>query len=64
LVRPIANQKIANKKAVQSYVLAAGSLLVMPAGFQQSYQHCIPKSQIPCGSRVNLTFRRMKLEEG
>lgn len=59
LVRPIAG-----KKTVQTYVLTAGSLLVMPAGFQQGYQHCIPKSQTLCGSRVNLTFRRMKLEEG
>jgi alkylated DNA repair dioxygenase AlkB len=57
LVRPIAG-----KKAVQTYVLTAGSLLVMPAGFQQRYQHSIPKSQTLCGSRVNLTFRRMKLE--
>ena len=64
LVRPITNQQIANKKAVQSYLLTAGSLFVMPAGFQQRYQHCIPKSQTPCGGRVNLTFRRMKLEEG
>jgi len=64
LVRPITNKEIADKKAVQSYLLTAGSLLVMPAGFQQAYQHCIPKSQTPCGSRVNLTFRRMKLEEG
>lgn len=55
LVRPITN-----KKAVQTYVLTSGSLLVMPAGFQQEYRHCVPKSQTPCGSRVNLTFRRMK----
>ena len=58
LVRPIAQ-----KKAVQSYLLTSGSLLVMPAGFQQRYQHCVPKSQTPCGPRVNLTFRRMKLKQ-
>jgi alkylated DNA repair dioxygenase AlkB len=57
LVRPITGTK-----AVQTYVLTSGSLLVMPAGFQQRYQHCVPKSQTPCGSRVNLTFRRMKLK--
>jgi alkylated DNA repair dioxygenase AlkB len=56
LVRPIAK-----KKEVQSYVLTSGSLLVMPPGFQQSYQHCVPKSRTPCATRVNLTFRRMKL---
>ena len=56
LVRPIRN-----KNEVRSYILTPGSLLVMPAGFQQKYQHCVPKSRTPCGSRVNLTFRRMKL---
>ena len=56
LVRPIIS-----KNAVQSYVLTSGSLLVMPPGFQQRYQHCVPKSQTPCATRVNLTFRRMKL---
>jgi alkylated DNA repair dioxygenase AlkB len=59
LVRPITGTK-----AVQTYVLTSGSLLVMPAGFQQIYEHCVPKSQTLCGSRVNLTFRRMKLKEG
>jgi len=56
LIRPIAD-----KKALESYLLTSGSLLVMPAGFQQTHQHCVPKSQSPCGTRVNLTFRRMKL---
>ena len=56
LVRPITS-----KKAVQSYVLTSGSLLLMPPGFQQRYQHCVPKSRTPCATRANLTFRRMKL---
>jgi len=56
LIRPIAD-----KKALESYLLTSGSLLVMPAGFQQTHQHCVPKSQSACGTRVNLTFRRMKL---
>jgi len=56
LVRPIKS-----KKALQSYVLTSGSLLVMPPGFQQRYQHCVPKSRRPCATRINLTFRRMKL---
>jgi alkylated DNA repair dioxygenase AlkB len=49
------------KDHAHSYLLASGSLLVMPAGFQQIYQHCVPKSKTPCGERINLTFRRMKL---
>jgi alkylated DNA repair dioxygenase AlkB len=52
---------ITSKNAVQSYVLTSGSLLVMQRGFQQRYQHCVPKSRTPCAARVNLTFRRMKL---
>jgi alkylated DNA repair dioxygenase AlkB len=56
LVRPITS-----KNAVQSYVLTSGSLLIMPPGFQQGYQHCVPKWRTPCATRINLTFRRMKL---
>jgi alkylated DNA repair dioxygenase AlkB len=62
MVRSIA-KNTTNKNAVQTYVLTSGSLLLMPPGFQQRYEHCVPKSQAPCGSRVNLTFRRMKLKE-
>lgn len=38
-------------------LLAAGSLFVMPPGFQQDYQHRIPKSDRPVGPRISLTFR-------
>jgi alkylated DNA repair dioxygenase AlkB len=61
-IGPITNQA-ADKKAVETRVLTSGSLLLMPPGFQQRYQHCVPKSKTPCGPRVNLTFRRMKLKE-
>jgi alkylated DNA repair dioxygenase AlkB len=54
-------RSITSKKALQSYLLTSGSLLVMPPGFQQRYQHCVPKSRTPCATRVNLTFRKMKL---
>lgn len=50
----------ANKKALRTYTLTPGSLLLMPPGFQQRYQHCVPKAKAPCGPRINLTFRRMK----
>ena len=49
-----------DSRAIQSYALGSGSLLLMPAGFQQRYRHCLVKSKIACGCRVNLTFRRMK----
>lgn len=39
-------------------LLAHGSLFVMPAGFQQTHQHRIPKGDRPMGVRVSLTYRR------
>lgn len=62
LIRPV-KRKSKSKNAVQIYTLTSGSLLIMPAGFQQSFQHCVPKSQMPCSARVNLTFRRMRMVE-
>ena len=40
------------------YLLTAGSLFVMPVGFQATHQHRIPKHSAPCGVRISLTFRR------
>lgn len=50
----------ADRKALRTYTLTPGSLLLMPPGFQERYQHCVPKSKAPCGPRINLTFRRMR----
>lgn len=55
--REIANA-IATQK-IQTFLLSSGSLLIMPAGFQQSYKHSVPKMKMPTGERINLTFRRM-----
>lgn len=38
--------------------LSHGSCFIMPAGFQELYQHRIPKCDRICGIRVSLTFRR------
>ena len=35
----------------------SGSLLVMPAGFQESHLHAVLKSDKPCERRISLTFR-------
>ena len=59
LIRALAKNH-REKRAVRSYALNGGSLLIMPPGFQQKYEHSIPKSATPCASRINLTFRRMK----
>jgi alkylated DNA repair dioxygenase AlkB len=37
--------------------LEQGSLCLMPAGFQSTHQHRIPKAGFECRSRISLTFR-------
>lgn len=37
--------------------LASGSLCLMHAGMQDSWQHRIPKASFQCGERISLTFR-------
>lgn len=39
------------------YNLGHGSLLVMAGALQHHWQHAINKSKVPCGERINLTFR-------
>ena len=39
--------------------LESGSLLLMKGDTQRNWQHGIPKESVPCGPRVNLTFRRI-----
>jgi len=41
-------------------LLESGSLFVMPAGFQETHEHRIPKADRDVGVRISLTFRRMK----
>lgn len=40
-------------------LLEPGSLFVMPPGFQEKFEHRIPKGSKKMGVRVSLTFRRM-----
>jgi alkylated DNA repair dioxygenase AlkB len=46
-------------RAVRPYKLRleSGSLLIMRGETQQHWVHGIAKSTVPCGPRVNLTFR-------
>lgn len=37
--------------------LVSGSLLVMAGDTQQNWKHEVPKQRVPCGPRINLTFR-------
>jgi alkylated DNA repair dioxygenase AlkB len=49
------------KAPVTKVLLQHGSLLVMPAGYQQSHYHRIPKSDRVCGERISLTYRGANL---
>ena len=42
--------------------LASGSLLLMRGDTQHRWRHGIPKGTLPCGPRVNLTFRTIIAE--
>jgi alkylated DNA repair dioxygenase AlkB len=44
-------------------LLAHGSLLLMRRESQARYQHCLPKTRRPVGPRINLTFRRIAVQE-
>jgi len=41
----------------QRIMLDEGSLFVMPAGYQDTHLHKIPKHDRPCDYRISLTFR-------
>lgn len=40
-----------------AYQLGHGDLLLMEPGCQESWVHAVPKSDKPCGVRINWTFR-------
>ena len=43
----------------QRQKLANGSIFIMPAGFQETHLHRIPKNDRPCGTRFSLTLRKI-----
>ena len=48
-------------KASRSVIeLTDGSLLLMSGPTQHHWRHRVPKSNAPCGPRINLTFRTIK----
>jgi alkylated DNA repair dioxygenase AlkB len=40
--------------------LPSGSLLLMKGATQKNWKHGVPKESIPCGPRINLTFRNIQ----
>jgi alkylated DNA repair dioxygenase AlkB len=53
-------RSIRTKEVQPPFVLTSGSLFIMRAGFQEKYEHRVPKTKTSVGVRVNFTFRRMK----
>lgn len=53
--RPLGQTGVVPKE--QRVLLHDGSLLLMPAGFQRTHQHRIPKCDHPCQPRVSFTYR-------
>ena len=41
--------------------LPGGSLVIMRGDTQKKWKHGIPKERVPCGPRINLTFRSIAL---
>lgn len=46
-------------REITGQFLESGSLLLMPAGFQSTHQHRIPKVGYQVGPRISLTFRAL-----
>lgn len=51
---------IKDKSKISEFNLTDGSLFVMPAGFQETHYHRIPKEGFECRTRISLTFRRYR----
>lgn len=47
-------------KAETTVEMPHGSIVLMPAGHQQTHQHSIPKEGRVCKTRISLTFRKYK----
>jgi len=56
--RRITFRRKADRKCEHAFDLPPGSLLYMPPGIQQDWEHGIPKSE-DSGPRISLTFRQL-----
>ena len=41
----------------RSFVLGHGDLVVMGGSCQRTWEHCVPKTERPCGPRISVQFR-------
>lgn len=49
--------KLRNEEKPVALELPSGSLLLMGGSTQQHWVHAVEKERLPCGARINLTFR-------
>lgn len=57
--RFVLKSRLNPKEPPHSYLLTAGSLLIMRGSTQSEYKHGVPKEKTPCDPRINLTFRHI-----
>lgn len=46
-------------RATRTFEVASGTLIIMAGTMQQFWQHEVPKTKLPVGERINLTFRQI-----
>lgn len=54
---PVKLKEERERDLIRKFKLAHGSAFIMPPGFQDRFQHKIPKASFMCGERISLTFR-------
>jgi alkylated DNA repair dioxygenase AlkB len=46
-------------RKTQTFLAGHGTLIIMAGTMQQHWQHSVPKTKLPVGERINLTFRQI-----
>ena len=46
-------------RETQTFEVSHGTLIIMSGTMQQFWQHEVPKTKLPVGERINLTFRQI-----
>jgi alkylated DNA repair dioxygenase AlkB len=52
--------KHVSNNSVIEVELTHGSVLIMAGEIQHHWKHCVPKTKLKKGERINLTYRMMK----
>jgi alkylated DNA repair dioxygenase AlkB len=46
-------------RETRTFLVTSGTLIIMSGTMQQFWQHEVPKTKLPVGERINLTFRNI-----